>query len=57
MNEGNPTFLAANPPTRRGEQCFEVEFSIDGNKRLLITARNLKTGQTTHRDYPVIKLT
>ena len=57
MNEANPTFLAANPPTKRGERCFEVEFAIDGNKRLLITARNLKTGQTTHRDYPVIKLT
>jgi len=56
MNEGNPTFLAANPPTKRGERCFEVEFSIDGNKRLLITARDLKTGQTTRRDYPVIKL-
>ena len=56
MNEGNPTFLATNLPPEKGERCFEVEFSIDGNKRLLITARNLKTGQTTHRDYPVIKL-
>ena len=57
MNEGNPTFLATNSPAKRGERCFEVEFSIDGNKRLLISARNLKTGQTTDRISPVIKLT
>ncbi len=57
MNEGNPTFLTTNPPVSKGERCFEVEFSIDSNKRLLITARDLRTGQTTHRDHPVIKLT
>lgn len=57
MNEGNLTFLMAEPPIRRGEPRFEVEFSIDGNKRLLITARDLKTGRVTHRGYPVVKLT
>ena len=34
-----------------------VEFGIDGNKRLLITARDLRTGRLTHKDYPVVKLT
>ena len=57
MNEGSPTFLTAEPPARQGEPRFEVEFNIDGNKRLLITARDLKTGRVTHRDYPVVKLT
>jgi molecular chaperone DnaK len=57
MNEGNPTFLTADPPARQGEGRFAVEFSIDGNKRLLITARDLQAGKTTHRDYPVVKLT
>jgi molecular chaperone DnaK len=57
MNEGNPTFLTADPPARQGEGRFAVEFNIDGNKRLLITTRDLQTGQTTHRDYPVVKLT
>lgn len=57
MNEGNPTFLTVETPVQPGEICYEVEFSIDPNKRLLISARNLKTGQTTHRDYPVVKLT
>jgi len=60
MNEGNPTFLAttssATSSARQGEPRFEVEFNIDGNKRLLITARNLRTGRVTHRDYPVVKL-
>lgn len=57
MNEDNPTFLPANPPARAGETRFEVEFHIDGNKRLLITARDLKTGRLTHKDFPVVKLT
>jgi molecular chaperone DnaK len=57
MNEGNPTFLAADPPAKQGEPRFEVAFSIDGNKRLLVTAHDLRTGQVIYRDYPVVKLT
>jgi molecular chaperone DnaK len=57
INEHSPTFLHADPPAQRGEARFEVEFGIDGNKRLLITARDLKTKRVTHRDYPVVKLT
>jgi molecular chaperone DnaK (HSP70) len=57
MNEGNPTFLTVDSPIQQGEACYEVEFSIDENKRLLISARNLKNGQMTHQDYPVVKLT
>jgi molecular chaperone DnaK (HSP70) len=57
INESSPTFLTADPPARQGEPRFQVEFGIDGNKRLLITARDLKTEQLTYRDYPVVKLT
>jgi molecular chaperone DnaK (HSP70) len=57
INEGNPTFLEAEPPAQRGEPRFEVEFGIDGNKRLLITARDLKTKRITHRNHPVVRLT
>jgi molecular chaperone DnaK len=57
INEHSPTFLNAEPPAERGEARFEVEFGIDGNKRLLITARDLKTKRVTHRDFPVVKLT
>ncbi|MCK6628665.1 MAG: Hsp70 family protein [Anaerolineae bacterium] len=57
MNEGQPTFLVADPPARRGEPRFEVEFSVDGNKRLLLTARDLQTRRLLYQAYPVVKLT
>lgn len=57
MNEHSPTFLQASPPVKKGDACFRVEFAIDGNKRLLITARDLKSGKLTHQNYPVVKLT
>jgi molecular chaperone DnaK (HSP70) len=57
VNEGSPTFLRADPPAKAGEPRFRVEFGIDGNKRLLLTAVDLRSGRTTHRDFPVVKLT
>ena len=58
MNEDSPTFLRADPPAQKGgEERFRVDFAVDGNKRLLITVRDVVTGKTTHRDYPVVKLT
>jgi molecular chaperone DnaK (HSP70) len=57
VNEGSPTFLRADPPAQAGESRFRVEFGIDGNKRLLLTAVDLRSGRTTHRDFPVVKLT
>jgi len=57
INEHSPTFLHADPPARQGEPRFDVEFGIDGNKRLLVTVRDLKRKQTILRDHPVVKLT
>jgi hypothetical protein len=57
INENNPTFLEAQPPAQKGEPRFEAEFGIDGNKRLLITVRDLKTKQMIYRDHPVVRLT
>ncbi|MBE0700027.1 MAG: Hsp70 family protein, partial [Anaerolineaceae bacterium] len=57
MNEYNQTFLTTQPPVKSGEARFEVEFRIDENKRLTITARDLITNQLTHKDYPVVRLT
>lgn len=57
MNEHHPTFLSANPTGKQGEPRFEVEFHIDGNKRLTFSARDISTGQLTHNNYPVVKLT
>ncbi len=56
MNEDIPTFLSADPPAKQGEPRFEVEFNIDRNKRLMITARDLVTQKLTHNHYPVVKL-
>ncbi|HNT54295.1 MAG TPA: Hsp70 family protein [Anaerolineaceae bacterium] len=57
MNEHSPTFLAADPPAVAGEERFQVEFRIDGNKRLTITVRDLKSGLLTHQNFPVVRLT
>jgi molecular chaperone DnaK len=57
MNEHNPTFLIAEPPAKQGEARFEVEFNIDSNKRLTLTARELSTGSLALKNYPVVKLT
>jgi molecular chaperone DnaK (HSP70) len=57
MNENSPTFLHADPPARQGEPRFEVEFSIDANKRLILTARDLTNAGIVLKDFPVVKLT
>jgi len=56
INERNPTFLHADPPARQGEARFEVEFGIDGNKRLLVTARDVQTKRLIYREHPVVQL-
>lgn len=57
INERNPTFLQANPPGKKGEPRFRLEFFIDSNRRLLITARDLvDSNNVVFRDYPVAKL-
>jgi molecular chaperone DnaK (HSP70) len=57
MNEHSPTFLSALPPVIQGEPRFEVEFNIDVNKRLVLTARDLRTRDLVLCDHPVVKLT
>ncbi len=46
MNEQTPSFLVANPPAAKGEARFSVEFEIDSNKMLLISAFDLKTARS-----------
>ena len=57
LNELSPTFLTADPPGAQGEPRFEVHFDVDENKRLLVTARDLKSGKVTLQGYPMVKLT
>lgn len=56
MNMKNPTFLIADPPAKKGEPRFEVEFSVDDKKRLLLTARDIRNGKVILRDFPVVKM-
>lgn len=56
INERNRTLLTAKPPAMEGQERFEVSFSIDQNRRLLITTRDLLSGHLIHSDYPVVKL-
>jgi molecular chaperone DnaK (HSP70) len=57
MNEKNPTFLVADPPAEKGASRFELTFTIDGSKRLLVSSKDLRTGQQTRQNIPVVKLT
>jgi hypothetical protein len=57
INEHSPTFLTTDSPAKKGEECFAMEFAIDCNKHLLITAWDLRTGKLQLKDYPVVKLT
>jgi len=57
MNEQTPSFLVANPPAAKGEARFSVEFEIDSNKMLLISAFDLKNGEKVFSRFPVIRLT
>ncbi|HVP20639.1 MAG TPA: Hsp70 family protein [Anaerolineaceae bacterium] len=56
MNEDHPTFLAADPPGKQGEPRFAVEFGVDSNKRLILTARDLNNNRLVYSNIPVVKL-
>ncbi|PKO18623.1 MAG: Hsp70 family protein [Chloroflexi bacterium HGW-Chloroflexi-10] len=56
MNENNQTFLCAEPPAHKSEARFSIELHIDENKRLTITARDLKSNQLLYSNFPVVKL-
>ncbi len=58
LNPDNPTFIVADPPVnlRRDAKRFLASFSIDGNRRLLVTVVDNLTGGTLLRDHPVVRL-
>lgn len=56
VNEQDPFFITADPPALPGESRFELRFSIDGNKQLLVSARDLKTGRIAAENRPVTRL-
>lgn len=56
-NERTPTLLAANPPARKGEPRFECTFTIDAERTLCLSARDLVTGALVKVNAPVHRLT
>jgi len=56
MNENAPFFIPVCPPAMRDESRFELSFSLDTNKRLLITARDIRNGHVVMKDQPVVRL-
>ncbi len=57
VNERTPTYLVATPPATKGEPRFELTFSIDGSKQLLVTARDVLTGRLIRQDCPLFRMT
>lgn len=56
VNERTLTLLVASPPAVKGEPRFELTFSIDAGRQLLLTARDVATGELVKRDTPVHRL-
>jgi hypothetical protein len=56
-NERAPTLLVANPPARKGEPRFECTFTVDAERNLCLSARDLVTGKYIKQNEPVHRLT
>lgn len=57
VNERTPTLLVTNPPARKGEPRFECTFSVDAERNLCLSARDLVTGKFAKVNAPVHRLT
>jgi len=57
VNEQVPMFLVADPPAQKGEPRFEVTFTIDGTRQLVVTARDMRTGRLIKEAEPLFRLT
>ncbi|MBN2374120.1 Hsp70 family protein [bacterium] len=57
INEKCPTMLKADPPVSKGEVRYKLTFFVDGNRRLCVTAFDLRSREYVYKKHPVIKLT
>jgi molecular chaperone DnaK (HSP70) len=57
VHERCPVFLTASPPIKKGEPRFEVTFFLDGTKQILITARDVVSGQLVRENDPIVRIT
>ena len=58
LNPENPTFILANPPMQleRDKKRFLCSFSIDGNRRLVVTVFDNLSNKTLLKEHPVVRL-
>lgn len=57
VNGTQPALLTADPPGVKGEPRFELTFTIDRERQLCLTARDLITGAIVRRNTPICRLT
>ena len=57
VNGNDLTLLEAVPPAKKGEPRFECTFTLDTDRNLCVTARDLLTGTTVKTNAPVYRLT
>lgn len=48
--------IPVNPPAQKGQPRLHCTFTIDAQKRLCTTVKDLLTGKTLLRDHPLVKL-
>lgn len=56
LNEDSPTFLEANPPARAGADRFRLDFRVDAQKRLTVSAFDLERRSWVLHEQPVVRL-
>jgi hypothetical protein len=56
LNEDSPTFLEAEPPARAGTDRFRLEFRVDQQKRLVVSAFDLHRMTYVLDRVPVVQL-
>ena len=56
LNEDSPTFLEANPPAAAGVDRFRLDFRIDAQKRLTVSAFDIERRAWVLDGHPVVQL-
>ncbi|HEX6358153.1 Hsp70 family protein [Actinophytocola sp.] len=56
LNEDSPTFLTADPPAAAGVDRFRLDFRIDAQKRLTVSAFDLERRTWVLAGHPVVQL-
>jgi hypothetical protein len=56
LNEDSPTFLEADPPATAGADRFRLDFRVDAQKRLTVSAFDLERRSWVLDQQPVVRL-